>query len=102
MKYDYLSVMTNGKEEGAGAVYRVYIVGRPDYHMMDWNGCNFRRLALPKEYRKTFIDMKAANLYCNRLEAMENQDQRFSKYARTLGDGAYFDERTMVFFHEKV
>lgn len=97
MNYAYLSVFTNNKlQYEEGVTFKVMIVGQPSWHLMDWNGCNFRRLALPKQYRKTFTKEAEAKAYCKQLETMNDHDDRFVKHAASLGDGAWFDERWMV------
>jgi hypothetical protein len=89
MTFDYLSVFT----DKTGTKYRVYIVGRPEYHIMDWRGCNFKRLALPRELRKTFTNETDAKTY---LKEMETREEEMIRYASSLGYGASFDESLMV------
>lgn len=31
--------------------FTVYAVGKPDCHLMDWRGCNFRRIKMPGQPR---------------------------------------------------
>ena len=63
MKVSYLCVFRTRQK------FTVVIVGQPEEHIMDWNGCNFKYLALPKAMRKVFASALEAAAYKKKLNA---------------------------------
>jgi hypothetical protein len=90
MQYAYLSVFKSPKT----GKYRVMIVGQPDNHMMNWRGCNYRRMTLPTPLKRTFTTIQEAEAYRKELEA--KNEPMLIKFAAVLGDGAWFPESEMV------
>jgi hypothetical protein len=74
--------------------FTVALVGQPDEHMMNWNGCNYRRMALPKELRKKFDTAEEAFAY-EKLVDTERLEE-LTRYAYENGQGSSFNEADMV------
>jgi hypothetical protein len=91
VKFSHLQVFRSPKT----GKYRVMIVGQPDAHIMDWRGCNFRRMTLPTPLKKTFDRAADAKAYEEKLEK-ENSAQ-LVKFAAFCGDGSWFDQREGVY-----
>lgn len=71
------------------------IVGQPDAHIMDWRGCNFRRMTLPTPLKKNFDRAVDAKEHEEKLEK-ENVEQ-LTKFAAICGDGSWYDSREGVY-----
>lgn len=86
MKLKYLDIFRLTKTGQAV----VMLVGQPETHLMDWQGCNFKRLALPLRLRRIFGNYEAAKKYKNQLE--KTHWDQFENYARRHA-GASFSGR---------
>jgi len=58
--------------------YVVYLIGKWDYHLMDWAGCNFRRIKAPNQPK--FIKITDAINWAEKL--FKEQDKKEEEWKR--------------------
>ena len=71
--------------------YKVYLWGQPDEHIMDWRGCNYRRLSIPadllKQPRGGFPNVADAFLAFDRAD-----ESAIKKWSERAGDGTHLSD----------
>ena len=92
MKVSYLDVFRTRQK------FTVVIVGQPEEHIMDWNGCNFKYLALPKAMRKLFDTAEQAAAYKKQLNP---QLKKLKDYASDFKGSAFHDSRMATVIEER-
>lgn len=60
--------------------FRVGMMGQPNDHLMNWRGCNYHYVALPKELRKKFTSYAEAAKYEKEVDQKLDTDKQFRRY----------------------
>lgn len=75
--------------------WKAYVWGQPDYHIMDWRGCNYRVYAIHDQPRRGFDSAdEAVAWYHQRFPTRDDLE----RYVRGRGDGCYMPD---AFFKER-
>lgn len=69
--------------------FKAYLWGQPDMHIMDWNGCNYRRTTIPNQPLFGFKTPEEATAFVL-LKYKTEQDLR--EYACKAGDGTFLTD----------
>lgn len=73
--------------------YKAYIWGQPEGHIMDWNGCNYRRATIPDQPLFGFKTKEEARDFVL-LEFKTEKELR--KYAyKNIGDGSFLTDKSI-------
>ena len=75
--------------------FYVYFVGKEDYHIMDWAGCNFRRIKAPNQPVKGFISIKEAVFWGRSYPIWKEKYPQVDGIGLHLGDRNERDPRVM-------
>ena len=78
--------------------FKVYIWGQPDYHIMDWSGCNYRYLAVGGQPARGFDTFAQALTAAKKLFHTE---ARAREYAGNRGDGTFMSDAKFKSFEMK-
>lgn len=83
----YTGVFVQKLPSGRG--YKAYVWGQTDMHIMDWNGCNYRRITIPDQPLFGFkTPEEAVEFVLNKYET--ESDVR--KWAARAGDGTFLTD----------
>lgn len=69
--------------------YKVYVWGQPDWHLMDWRGCNYRYKCVEGQPHYGFETAEGAEQFA-RKKFKTNNDVK--EYGNGCGDGTFLTE----------
>jgi len=82
------------QELSSGRGYKAYAWGQPESHIMDWNGCNYRRTTLPNQPLFGFKTIEEAITFV--LKRYDTERDLKIYIEKKTGDGTFLTDEMIT------